>query len=269
MAIIAGLAAGLGEWLVESYLYFRGPLARLQAASKATGGTRFDPVTSLRILSGGRASSLPGYPGSTGWNHPQLLWWWLAFAVLAALGVYAASRAGWLVALTPVLCAVSVYLLYSLPVRDNARYLLPVWALLAVPAATGIAWLASRSRPVAVAAAVIFLAAGWVTQHPLLTSTSTALEAAAGANAEAAHALQRLGVHPPCIVTTMNRPYFAAVSEPAAYSLNCQFAPSLHRVGRKPGAQVIVLVQGTGRPPGQAWRGYPGLAGDLTAYIRP
>ncbi len=264
-AIAAGLAVGLGEWLMESYLYFKGPLARLHAASMATGGTRFDPVTSLRILGGGRASSLPGYPGSTGWNHPQLLWWWLAFAVLAAVGVAAAGRLGWLAALTPVLCAASVYLLYSLPVRDNARYLLPVWALLAVPAATGIAWLASRSRPVAIAAAIVFLATEWVTQHPLLTSTSTALEAAASANAQAAQALQRVGVHPPCTVTTMNRPYFAAVSEPAAYSLSCQFLPSLHRV--RPGGQVVVLAQGAGHPQGQAWHSYR-LGGGLTAYVR-
>jgi hypothetical protein len=66
----------------------------------------------------------------------------------------------------------------------------------------------------------------------------------------------------------MNRPYFAAVSEPAAYSLNCQFVPGLHRVGHHPQGQVIVLVQGTGRPPGLAWRSYRGVAGDLTAYIR-
>jgi len=275
LAIAVGLAIGLGDWIVESYLYFTDPVVRLQAAGRVTGGTRFDPVTSLRILSGGRASSLAGYPGITGWSHPGLLPWWLAFAILAAVGVYAAARTtGWLPALVPVLCALSIYILYSLPVRDNARYLIPVWALLAIPAADGIAWLVGHTRKqarvAAVAAAAVFLLIEFGTQHTLLTTQSTALQTAASANTHAAQALQQLGVHAPCVVTTLKRPSFAPVSEPAAYHLGCAFQGTMGKVTLSRNRQVVVLVQGPARPGDFAmdWRGHRlASAGDVTAYI--
>lgn len=122
----------------------------------------------------------------------------------------------------------------------------------------------------AVAAAAAFLVVEFGTQHALLTTQSAALEAAATANTQAAQALHQLGVHSPCIVTTMKRPSFAPVSEPAAYHLGCAFQGTMTRVTLRRNRQVVVLVQGAARPGGYAenWRGHRlAAAGDVTAYI--
>ena len=129
-AIVAGLVVGLGEWIAESFMYFGGPVTRLRAMGAASGGSKLNLLNNLRIMSGGVVSSKPGYPNMRGWSHPPLLTWWAAFAVLALIGVYAARRyvytsrdyRGWLLAATPVICALGLYGLYSLPVRDNTRY---------------------------------------------------------------------------------------------------------------------------------------------------
>src|SRR5215472_12368488 len=178
--IVAGLAVGLGEWVAEAYLYFGGPVTRLHAMSAASGGRQLNLLNNLRIMSGGLVSSKPGFPSIRGWSHPPLLAWWAAFGVLALIGVYAARRyvytsrdyRGWLLAATPVICALGVYVLYSLPVRDNTRYLQPVWALLAVSAADAIYWLVTtprgRLRLAAIAAACLFVVVGLGAQHAVL-----------------------------------------------------------------------------------------------------
>jgi hypothetical protein len=275
LAIVAGLAIGLGEWTVEAYMYFNGPFSRLQAASSAVGGTTFNPVTSLRILDGGRASSAPGYPGYSGWHDPGLLLWWFAFLVLALLGVRVATRArGWFFAAAPALCAFSVYLLYSLPVRDNARYLLPAWALLAIPAAEGIGWLATEVRGrlqfAAVTAAAMFLVLELASQHVMLLNQTGVLQANARTNTDTARALHQLGVHAPCVITSVDPPHFAAVSSPVAYYLGCAYAGNLQDLTQAPSGQVVVLVKGSAPPWAYAaqWgahklRGTPGVV----AYI--
>lgn len=272
----AGLAVGAGEWVAESYLYFGGPLERLHRTSAVVGGTKFSPVSSLRILNGGRTSSVPGYPGITGWSHPGLLVWWVAFLLLALLGVWAASRAqGWVVAATPLVCALAVYAAYSLPVRDNARYLQPCWALLAIPAAEGIGWLImtpkSWRRLAAVAAAVVFLGVELGTQHQVLTGQWATLESASTDNLKAVGSLQRLGVHAPCAIATVQRPYFAAVSGPVSYYTGCTYVGTPRHLGAAPGEQVVVLVQGGGRPWSYA-RHWPAhklpATGNVVAYLQ-
>jgi hypothetical protein len=277
LAAAAGLAIGGGEWVAESFMYFTGPFARLHQTSGVVGGTKFNPVTSLRIINGGRASSVPGYPGVTGWSHPRLLWWWLAFLVLALLGVYIAARSrGWLVALVPFVCALAVYALYTLPVRDNARYLQPCWALLAVPAAEGLGWLLvtpkGRTRLLAVVAAVAFLGIELGTQHAVLSSQSAALEATATTNTNIVNALERLGVRPPCAIATVDRPYFAPASGPVSYYLGCTYAGTPRKLPGTRGSRVVVLVQSEGHPRHYArtWPAHtlPG-SGETAAYIEP
>ncbi len=276
IAIIAGLAVGGGEWLIESYIYFKDPFTRLHASARVVGGTKFDPVNSLRIINGGRDSSVKFYPGVSGWSHPRLLVWWFAFLVLALLGVYVASRArGWLFAVVPAACALSVYVLYALPVRDNARYLLPIWALLSVPAAEGLGWLItqskSRMRLAAVTAVAVFLAAEVTTQHAILDSLVAPLESAASANMNAADALQQLGVRAPCVITSVKRPNFAVVSEPAAFYSGCSYAWGLRYLPKHGHSRVAVLVLGN-RPPWRYARQWPAhrLGGSgVFAYLQP
>lgn len=274
VAIVIGLAVGVGEWVLEAYLYFGGPLHRLKLQSDAVGGTNFDPVNSLRILSGGRAASKPGLPTLAGWSDPWLLLWWLAFGLIAILGVYMTWRArGWLLALTPAFCAACEYLIYTFPVRDNNRYLLPTWALLAIPAADGLAWLLTRPkgqlRLAAIGLAAAFLLVEFGTQHAVLHSQTTADRVLASASDRVSDSLRQVGVARPCVITSVARPNFVAVSEPVAYSLDCRYHWSLRAPGAARG-RVIVLVQGAKAPYpyAQSWPAHK-LGSNVTAYVEP
>lgn len=276
IAIIAGLAVGGVEWVIEAYMYFGGPFTRLNSSARVVGGTKFNPVNSLRIINGGRDSSVKFYPGVSGWSHPRLLIWWFALLVFALLGVYVASRARrWLFAVLPAASALSVYVLYALPVRDNARYLLPVWALLSVPAAEGLGWLITQSkgrmRLAAVTAVAVFLAAEVTTQHAMLGTLLGPLESAASADMNAAGALQHLGVRAPCVITSVKRPNFAVVSEPAAFYSGCTYAWGLRHLPKHGNSRVTVLVLGT-RPPWPYARQWPAHrlgSSEVYAYLQP
>jgi hypothetical protein len=277
LAIVAGLVIGIGEWVVEAYLYFRGPLHRLSAENHAVGGTKFNLTNSLRIISGGRASSVPGYPSLHGWSDPWLLLWWLAFMLIALAGVVVTWRAkGWLVAVTPALCAAAGYLLYAFPARDNTRYLLPSWALLAIPAADGLAWLLTRPkgsvRLAAVGAAAAFLLVELVTQHAVLNTQSAALRTLGRQNVSTGNSLRQLGVRSPCLVTSDKRPHFVDTSEPAAYNIGCSYLWTMHNLAKAKGSRVVVLVQGGALPFPYA-QGWPSHRlsgpGDVVAYIQP
>jgi hypothetical protein len=279
IALVAGLAVGCGEWLIESYMYFGGPVARLAGTAKNVGGTRFDPLQNLRIIDGGATAFVKG------WVDPRLLLWWLVFAVIAVLGIYATGRTrGWVFALVPVVCALGIYTLYSFPIRDNARYLLPAWALLALPVADGIAWLAGRSasrsagqpagpaRFVWAGLAVLFVAAGLVTQHTVLTSESAGLEAASRLEVNTVSSLRGLGINGDCMITSVHAPYFVPSSGPSAYYLDCSDTRRLTRASGAGDRRVVILVQPPGQPPAyaSAWPAHK-LAGTggVVAYIEP
>jgi hypothetical protein len=275
-AIVTGLAIGAGEWIAESYLYFGGPVKRLHTTGAASGGSNFNLLNNLRIMSGGRVSSAPGFPGISGWSHPPLLVWWAAFGVLALLGIYGAHRYhGWLLAATPGICVLGVYALYSFPVRDNARYMLPIWALLAVLAADGIYWLVTaprgRFRLAAIAAAILFVAAGLGAQHSVLAAENAQRSAAGRGQTDAVQAMRRLGVRPPCVITSS----LPAVpfSIPAAYYLGCRYVAHIGRLAHVDGHRVVVLINGGRRPPpfAQRWpaRRLPRTAGNVVAYVQP
>jgi hypothetical protein len=272
-AIVTGLAVGIGEWVAESYLYFGGPSMRVHAATLASGGSKLNLLNNLRIMSGGQVSSVPRFPGMSGWSYPQLLAWWAAFGGFALIGVYAARRYhGWLLAATPVICAFSIYALYSLPVRDNTRYLLPMWALLAVPAADAIYWLVTaprgRLRLVAIAAASLFIAAELGTQHVVLAAENAQRLADARVQMDAVQAIRRLGVRPPCVITRSGPT--VSYTLPAAYYLGCSYVPDMTSPAQADGRRVVVLVQGDWRPQpfAQQWPSHrlPNTVGDAVSY---
>jgi len=275
IAIVIGLAVGIGEWVVEAFLYFGGPSDRLKAQGDAVGGTNFDPISSLRILSGGRAASEPGHPTLTGWSDPWLLLWWLALGLIAILGMYATWRAsGWLLALTPAFCAACEYLLYTFPVRDNNRYLLPTWALLAIPAADGLAWLLTRPRGrvrlAAISVATAFLVIELCTQHAVLYTQTHGGPRTGPTPSSASDILRQRGLAAPCEVTSVSGHAFVGISEPVAYDLDCTFKWSLAKLSAAGHDRVVVLVRGTKRPHPYA-RGWPAyqLGDDIVAYVQP
>jgi len=275
-AIAGGLAVGMGEWVAESYLYFDGPLRRLHAMSAASGGRKLNLLNNLRIMSGGLVSSKPGFPSIRGWSHPPLLAWWAAFGVLALIGVYAAHRYhGWLLAATPVICALGVYALYSLPVRDNTRYLQPVWALLAISAADAIYWLVTaprgRLRAAAIAAASLFVVVELGTQHALLAASNAQRVADGQVQTEAVQEMRQLGVRPPCVLTSSR--LAVPITLPAAYYLDCSYVRHVTHPPQPGGRLVVVLLRAGARPQpfAQYWPVHrlPETAGHLVAYIQP
>jgi hypothetical protein len=282
-AIVAGLAVGFGEWVAESYLYFGGPLTRLHAASMASGGRKLNLVNNLRIMSGGVVSSKPGFPSIHGWSHPPLLAWWAAFGVLALIGVYAAHRYvytardyhGWLLAATPVICALGVYALYSLPVRDNTRYLQPIWALLAVSAADAIYWLVTaprgRLRVAAIVAASLFVAVELGAQHAVLAAANAQRVADGRGQTDAVQDLRQLGVRPPCVITSSR--VAVSITLPTAYYLDCTYQRRMKSLAQADGRRVVVLVHGgtLPQPFARYWPAHslPKTAGNVESYIQP
>jgi hypothetical protein len=282
-AIVVGLAVGIGEWIAESYLYFHGPLKRLNGMSAASAGRKLNLLNNLRIMSGGQVSSKPGFPSISGWSHPPLLAWWAAFGVLALIGVYAARRYfytsrdyhGWLLAATPVICALGVYGLYSLPVRDNTRYLQPIWALLAISAADAIYWLVTaprgRLRLAAIAAAGLFVVVELGTQHTVLAGQNAQRLAGARGQTDAVQYLRQIGIRPPCVITSSR--LAVSFTLPAAYYLDCSYQWHMTSLNPADGRRVVVLMRGGALPPpfAQHWPAHrmPKTAGDVVAYVEP
>lgn len=278
VALGSGLAVALGEWLWETYAYFGGIATRLHQASNPSGGTALNLLNNLRIISGGRDSSLTisGINGTTGWYQPWMLIWWLALIIFAGIGTWLARRSqGWAVAVLPVACAAAVYLLYSFPVRDNARYLLPAWPLMAVPAADGITWLCqvggTRRRVLSVTAAVAFIGIELAYGHVLLTQQLNGIKAGASANDRAAMLLAKAGVRPPCVVTNL-ADQGIAVAEPAAYEAGCSYRWNIRYLYQAKNEQIVIIMRGNGLPAKYAiaWRPHRlwGLNG-LVSYVQP
>ena len=275
-AIVTGLAVGIGEWVAESYLYFGGPSMRMHATTAASGGSKLNLLNNLRIMSGGQVSSVPYFPSIRGWSYPPLLIWWAVFGGLALIGVYAARRYyGWLLAATPVICALGIYALYSLPVRDNTRYLQPMWALLAVSAADGIYWLVTaprgRLRLVAIATASLFVAAELGAQHVVLAAENAQRLADARVQTDAVQDMRQLGVRPPCLLTSSR--VAVPITMPAAYYLGCAYHWHIKSPAQADGRRVVVLVNGGARPQpfAQYWPAYrlPKTSGNVVGYVEP
>jgi hypothetical protein len=203
--------------------------------------------------------------------------------VLALIGVYAARRYvytsrdyhGWLLAATPVICALGIYGLYSLPVRDNTRYLQPIWALLAVSAADAICWLVIAPRGwrrlAAIAAACLFVVVGLGAQHAVLATANAQRVAAGRGQTDAVQYLRQLGIRPPCVITSS--PVAVGFTLPVAYYLDCSYQWHITRLTPADGRRVVVLMHGGAAPQpfAQYWPTHqlPKTAGDVVAYVEP
>lgn len=250
VAIGIGFAVAAAEWIGESYAWYGGPASRLHMMRQEPPkfGLYFSLPYQLRVLNG------PWYcrPGAChGWQYPWLTLWWLALLALICLGVFAARRMSLpCSAVVPLAAALSLLAGYTLFVPYAApRYLLPVIALLTIPAADGIAWLAGTLRWRAGAAALIaaFLLTGAVGQQFVLQSEVTAQSAVRASFIRAANHLREHGARSPCV----------ASSTAVAYYLGCA-APwtgeDVHQV----------LMQSSGGP--RAWRKLPGTK--ISVYVK-
>ncbi|MCT9929713.1 hypothetical protein N5079_05700 [Planotetraspora sp. A-T 1434] len=198
LAVAGGVAIGWAEWSAEAFLRYGGPIARLHAAGAANEtGLHLTLAAHLRALDG---PLLCRYGSQCGGYPVAHVAWFAALPVLASLGVWAARRSrsapGPGVALASGLSLGGSYVLtvgYAAP-----RFLLPAYALVALPVAEGLARLA---RPRLGKPLIAVALAGYFTvQAVTLTHWARYEVDTRGRDSAALSGLRGLGVRSPCLL---------------------------------------------------------------------
>ncbi|HEX2298941.1 MAG TPA: hypothetical protein VHH34_10555, partial [Pseudonocardiaceae bacterium] len=207
-ALVAGLAAGAAEWVIEAYVSYGGLMRRLSDASRTEGGLGWNIAIGDQLRSlGGRTLCRP----CTGAAPPVAvtLWWFVLplLAVLVAVLAVRARRSARI--LVPLACATTAAVPYLFLIGYAApRFLLPAYALLAIPVAQALLALVtveSRAwRPVAATLVAVGLAGHLAVQYVVLEHTVQRTTAAHRDWARTAAGLHQLGVRPPCLLTGYN-----------------------------------------------------------------
>ncbi|MER6028904.1 hypothetical protein [Streptomyces sp. NPDC001851] len=256
--LLAGLAAGAAEWIVEAYAGYGGLLRRLADASAIQGGlgAHFAVIDQLRSL-GGRTLCRP----CTGdLPHPVVTAWWFALPLLAVLGLAVAVRARRTTAtLLPFACAATAAFPYLFLIDYAApRFLLPAYALLALPVADALTHLVSAPRrpwrPVVATLLALGLAVHLAVQLAVLTHTVDTTTAQHRGWSRTAAALHRLGVRPPCLLTgneAIPIAFYAGCASAATSGHNAN-ATEHGIAGTALRIPVAVLVPAGSGPPGYA-----------------
>jgi hypothetical protein len=284
-AVLLGLIAGAAEWVVEAYVRFGGLSERLHLASEFQGGL------GPHLAVGDQLRSLAGIglcrPCQAPWPHPAVYLWWLALPVAAAGGVVLAlaSRGRRRRADTVLVtaCAVTSAVPYLFLIDYAApRFLLPAYALFALPVADCLVWLAlgaarSRWRPVTVSLVLLALAGHLAVQYVVLGRAVTRTDASHRNWQRIADGLQRLGVRPPCLVSgpaTVPIAYYGGCLSIATTGPNVKITTAGILAAARD-HDVAVLVPPGGRPPGYAaaWPSHPlpapGALARYRVYIEP
>ncbi|WP_443043264.1 hypothetical protein [Streptomyces sp. HM190] len=261
-AMAVGLGTGAGAWVVEAYLRYGGLARRLDDASRIQGGLGWNIAVDDQLRSlVGRTLCRP----CTGDLPPVMMYaWWFALPVLAAVGAAVAVRARrGAPTLVLLACATTAALPYLFFIGYAApRFLLPAYALLAIPLADGLLSLVTGPggawRPVAGTLVALALVAHLGVQYSVLTQTVDRTTAARRDWDRVAAGLHRLGVRPPCLLTGDNAipiGFYAGCSSAAVRGNNANItrAGILRTAERVP---VATLVAGDGPPPEYA-RSWP------------
>ena len=282
-AVAGGLLAGGAEWVIEAYTRFGGVAGRLREAGAEQGGfgLHFALPAELRALNGPTLCR----PCAIGLRYPELDLWWFLLPVLVTVGILAAR---WIAppkpqppgqpeagapamgpldsALLPAVCGLCVAAQYLFMINYAApRFLLPAYALLAIPAADGLAFLITRMgadlRPAMTAVVACFLVTQLVAQHLVLDHEAGGTVTFHEDYSRITSELAARGVRPPCLIRGVQ--YI-----PIAYNAGCASAGAAAQ-----NVAVAVLVQSGRWPPSYArnWRAYQ-ITGTkvlkVTAYIR-
>ncbi len=199
-----GLVCGSAEWIAEAYVRYGGPARRLADGSSIQGGLGWHlaVVDQLRSL-GGRALCRP-CSGSL--PAVAVTLWWYALPLLASLALAVAVRARRPApTLAALACAATAAFPYLFLIGYAApRFLLPAYALLAVPVAdllltvTGPA--AGRRRTWSAALVALALTGHLAVQYAVLRNTVRHTTASHRDWSAVAAELHRLGVRPPCLL---------------------------------------------------------------------
>ena len=236
-ALVAGEVIGWGEWFVEAFWYFGGPVARLRAAAAENEtGLHFSLVRTITALS---QSATLCRPDCTTVFAPVAVWFFAipAAAVLGCVVARGRPQFGPLVLATvTALTFAGGYIIgvgYAAP-----RFLLPAYALAAIPVAEAVCWLATgvrgRARPFAIAVVAVGVVANLLLQarglrQVLEQGPARAVVAAVGTQ------LAQHGVASPCVVT-------GTASAQVAFYARCGSENASRFGGTRPSARIVAAL---------------------------
>ncbi|MEE4546717.1 hypothetical protein V2S66_32730 [Streptomyces sp. V4-01] len=259
--LAAALLAGCAEWVIEAYVRYGGLAARLHRASAIQGGL------GLHVAVDDQVRALDGRtlcrPCDVPWRHRGDALWWFALPFLAAGGALVARGGRRDAVRLPLLTAVAVAVPYLFTVGYAApRFLLPAYALLAIPVAECLLWAvrgrAGRLRPGVAALVAAALCGHLVVQGGVLLAAAGANRQAKVREEEMAAGLHAQGVRPPCVLSgdaAVPLAFYAgcASRQTAGPDESVTVAGLLAAARRLP---VAVLVAGGGRAPAYTrhWR---------------
>lgn len=274
-ALVAGLGTGGAAWVAEAYISFGGLGARLADASLIQGGLGWN-IAVLDQLRSLRGQTLCR-PCTGSVPAPELIAWWFALPLLAALGLVLAVRARRTAGtLLPLVCATTAGIPYLFMIGYAApRFLLPFYALLAIPVADALVHLVTAGRqawrPVTVTLVALALGGHLAVQYAVLEDAVDRSTASRKGWARTASELHRLGVRPPCVVTgheALPIAFYAGCSsaQTRGHNTSTTRAELLRTAQRTPTATLVMAKDG---PPGYA-RGWPAHRfGDLSIHVAP
>lgn len=263
LALVAGLVAGGAQWVIEAYVSYGGLAERLHEGSRIQGGLgpQFAVDDQLRSLVGRTLCR----PCTGPLPDPAVMAWWAVVPLLAAVGLAVAVRAGRTRgSLVPLACAATAAVPYLFLIGYAApRFLLPAYALLAIPVADALFHLATtpsgRWRPVVAVLVGIGLTGHLAVQYAVLERVVHRTTSAHRDWARTATELNRLGVRPPCLLTghlSIPVAYYAGCTSAAAFGPNTNSTES-GIVGASRRMPVAVLTRPGGSPPPTPATGTP------------
>lgn len=274
-ALVVGLGSGAVDWVAEAYVSFGGLGARLADASRIQGGLGWN-IAVLDQLRGLGGQTLCR-PCDSALPAPQLIAWWFALPLLAALGLAIAIKCRRTArTLLPLVCATTAGIPYLFMIGYAApRFLLPFYALLAIPVADALIHLVAGARqewrPVVLTLAALAFAGHLAAQYAVLEDAVRRSTAGRQEWARTATELHRLGVRPPCVVNgheALPIAFYAGCSsaQTQGHNAGTTRADFLRTAQRTPTASLATEEDG---PPEYA-RDWPSHRfGDLRIHLGP
>ncbi|MFF5971825.1 hypothetical protein ACFY7C_09900 [Streptomyces sp. NPDC012769] len=204
-ALLAGPLLGALPWITEAYARYGGLAARLRRADEIQGslGWYMSVDDHVRALAGRTLCR----PCDVPWEHPVTALWWFVLPIAVAAGIAAAFRAGrGAPAVLATATALSLAAPYLFTVGYAApRFLLPAYALLALPAGEALIALVRKvggaRRPAALGLLTGLLLGHLAVQYAVLTGASANSRSAHTHFTSIAAALHGHGIRPPCLVS--------------------------------------------------------------------
>ncbi|WP_351225924.1 hypothetical protein [Streptomyces sp. NPDC002133] len=263
--LVAGLLLGAAPWAVEAYAHYGGLAARLRRAGEIQGSMGWHMAVDdhVRALAGRTLCR----PCDVPWQYPITAVWWFVLPLLVLGGIAAAFRArrgAAAVVATVTAAALAAPYLFTIGYAAP-RFLLPAYALLAVPAAECFVFLLTSVRPALRPVTAILLAVGIVAhlgvQYAVLSRAVAGSRSTRENFTAISSALHRLGVRPPCMVSghqAVPIAYYAGCSSRQPGGHDASISPDgIAAAARRMPVAVIVAAHGAPPPYARTWRLVP------------